>query len=260
MQNNTFSGLYLGQNLIVLDEVSSTNDYLKELLSNIKPLPEATAIMAIHQVRGRGQRGNTWNTLPGQNLTFSFVLYPQEFSALRTFYLNMLICLGVYQWLAPKLSGVTVKWPNDIYIGDRKIGGILIENTLTGVLVRNSVIGIGININQLDFPIELEQKATSLRIETMEDQPYSVSSCCLDLLTVIYTLYSQMNLNDTDTLLERYNSVLYRRGRLSYFPIDDVITLGTIKEVNADGQLVVVVANQERTFDLKEIEFLPPNS
>src|SRR5690606_5604299 len=93
LQNNTFSRLYLRQNLIVLEEVTSTNDYLKELLSNITPLPEATAIMATHQVKGRGQRGNSWLSQPSETLAISLVLYPKDFFIQQSFNLNMLICL-----------------------------------------------------------------------------------------------------------------------------------------------------------------------
>src|SRR5690606_9938898 len=97
LQNSTFSRLYLRQNLIVLEEVTSTNDYLKQLLSNIKPLPEATAIMANRQVRGRGQRGNVWIDELHATLALSLVLSPHELSVRHTFKLNMFVCLAIHK-------------------------------------------------------------------------------------------------------------------------------------------------------------------
>src|SRR5690606_39954239 len=95
LQNNTFSRLYLRQNLIVLEEVTSTNDYLKQLLSNIKPLPEATDIMANRQGRGRGQRGNVWIDEPHATLAFSLELYTPELSVWHSFILILFVCLSI---------------------------------------------------------------------------------------------------------------------------------------------------------------------
>src|SRR5690606_2306141 len=162
---NTFSGLYLRQNLIVLEEVSSTNDYLKELLSNIKPLPEATAIMANHQACGTGQRGSTWISQPGQNLMVSFVLYPKNITIAQTVNPTMALGIGIRQWVAGQVAGATVKWPHDLSIHARRIGRVLIDNQLSGTRIRSRLIGLGLNINQLDFPDTIAQRATSLRLE-----------------------------------------------------------------------------------------------
>src|SRR5690606_30287071 len=153
LQNNTFSRLYLRQNLIVLEEVTSTNDYLKQLLSNIKPLPEATAIMATHQVRGKGQRGNSWLDEPSETLAISFVLYPKDISIHQSFMLITLICVSCYRLAYTSPPDVQVKCPNNIYISGKNLGGVLIETQLSGQYIRSSVIGIGINIKQETFPI-----------------------------------------------------------------------------------------------------------
>lgn len=255
MQNNTFSRLYLRQNLIVLEEVTSTNDYLKELLSNIKPLPEATAIMATHQVKGKGQRGNVWLSKPAETLAISFALYPKDFSIEQSFNLNMLVCLGIQQWASTLLPDVQIKWPNDIYVGGKKLGGVLIENQLSGSHIRSSVIGIGLNIKQQAFPITIQDKATSLYLEKPKIPLQSLEHYGLSLLSTIMALYGSIDLQDTQQLLDTFNGCLFRKGVSAYYEIEGETFSGTILGVKSDGKLKILIDNQERLFDLKEISF-----
>ncbi|HLT86914.1 MAG TPA: biotin--[acetyl-CoA-carboxylase] ligase [Sphingobacterium sp.] len=255
LQNNTFSRLYLRQNLIVLEEVTSTNDYLKELLSNIKPLPEATAIMAIHQAKGKGQRGNLWLSKPAETLAISFVLYPKDFSIAQSFNLNMLICLGVQHWAGTFLPNVQIKWPNDIYVNDKKLGGILIENQLSGHHIRSSVIGIGINIKQQTFSTAIRDKATSLYIEEPTTSTQSLEHYGLSLLSTIMAFYESVDLRDTQPLLDAYNGSLFRKGIPAYYEIEGKTFLGIIQDVDSNGKLKILINGQERLFDLKEISF-----
>lgn len=256
LQNNTFSRLYLRQNLIVLDEVTSTNDYLKVLLSNIKPLPEATAIMANHQSQGKGQRGSSFLDSPGETLMISFVLYPIDLSLSQSFNLNMLVCLGIQQWASEWLPDIQIKWPNDIYVNNRKLGGILIENRLSGNRIRSSIIGIGINIKQQTFPADLQDKATSFCIEKPTIQPQSLQQYGLSLLYAILTLYGTIGLQDTARLMNAYNNGLFRKGVSAQYEVQGTTYSGIIQGVNRDGKLNVFINGQERLFDLKEIRFV----
>ncbi len=255
LQNNTFSRLYLRQNLIVLEEVTSTNDYLKELLSNITPLPEATAIMAIHQVKGKGQRGNSWLSQPAETLAISFALYPKDFSIQQSFNLNMLICLGIQRWASTLLPNVQIKWPNDIYVNDKKLGGVLIENQLSGSHIRSSVIGIGINIKQATFPIAIQDKATSLYIENPKVSAQSLEYYALSLLSTIIECYESIDLQDTQRLLDAYNECLFRKGIPTHYEIEGKTFLGMIQGVESNGKLKLLINEQEQLFDLKEISF-----
>ncbi|HEY5325424.1 MAG TPA: biotin--[acetyl-CoA-carboxylase] ligase, partial [Mucilaginibacter sp.] len=116
MQNNIFSGLFVGQNFITLNEVDSTNNFLKELLSNSKPLMEGTVIMAVNQFAGRGQQQNGWYATPGKNLTFSIFLKPHFLQVINQFDLIRVISLGVFDAISPLLGDkLKIKWPNDIY-------------------------------------------------------------------------------------------------------------------------------------------------
>ena len=255
LQNNTFSRLYLRQNLIVLEEVTSTNDYLKQLVSNIKPLQEATAIMANRQVRGRGQRGNVWIDEPHATLALSLVLYPPELSVRHAFNLNMFVCLAIHNWILELLPQVQIKWPNDIYVGDKKLGGVLIENQLSGSLIRSTVIGIGINIKQQSFPVTIRDKATSLYLERPSIAKQSLEHYALSLVSTIMAYYEHIDLRDTSHLLDRYNRTLFRRGIPASFEIGEATVVGTIQGVESNGKLNIIIDNQECLFDLKEISF-----
>src|ERR1035441_10550859 len=143
--------LFIGKNLITLDSVASTNNFAKDMLSNTRPV-EGTAIMAKEQYAGRGQMGNAWETESGKNLTCSFILYPEFLEADKQFFLNMAVALAVKDFCEHVLHDeIKIKWPNDIYYHDKKLGGILIENSISGNKISSSVIGIGINVNQTAF-------------------------------------------------------------------------------------------------------------
>ena len=124
--------LFIGQNHISLASVDSTNSFAKDLLTKEHP-PEGTIISATTQLKGRGQAGNTWAAEGGKNLTVSYILYPNFLEAAQQFYLNMAISLAVKDCCEEQTGGeFSIKWPNDIYYGDRKVAGILIENQLQG--------------------------------------------------------------------------------------------------------------------------------
>ena len=139
------------------EEVDSTNS---EALRHISELDNLTVLAAVHQTAGRGQRGNSWLTGKGENLTFSLVVkfdggaFP-PLKASRQFELTRRVTLGVADYLDSKGIGCAIKWPNDIYVRNKKICGMLIENILNGTFVAASVIGIGLNVNQMAFPPQL---------------------------------------------------------------------------------------------------------
>ena len=130
-----------------IEDVTSTNDYLSQLCKN-NETKEFYTVWAERQTAGRGQRGNSWESEPGKNLTFSIVLYPTVLKARQQFYLSMLVSTAVVYALNNYTKGFSVKWPNDIYWNDKKIAGILIENELEGNYVMQSIVGIGLNVNQ----------------------------------------------------------------------------------------------------------------
>ncbi len=132
--------------LKLIDSCRSTSSELD------RTAPHGFALMAREQTAGRGQRGNSWEAEPGKNITLSVMLRPDNLPALRQFEISEAVALGVADTVESLgIEGVAVKWPNDIYVGDRKIAGILIENSIRGANIAYSVAGIGLNVNQTEF-------------------------------------------------------------------------------------------------------------
>ena len=147
-----------------IDETDSTNNRLKQMLDDGQQLPDLYTLYTFYQTAGRGQQGNSWESEQGKNLLFSTLLRPADLNAADQFRLSMLAPLAIVNVLGSLLScPPAIKWPNDIYVGDKKLSGILIENTLAGSRLSASVIGVGLNVNQKRFlspapnPVSLTQ-------------------------------------------------------------------------------------------------------
>ncbi len=255
MQNNIFSGLFVGQNFIILKEVDSTNNFLKELLSNSKPLMEGTVIMAENQYAGRGQQQNGWHAEPGKNLTFSMLLKPAFLHLTDQFDLTRAISLGVFDALAPLLGGkLKIKWPNDIYYNDRKIGGMLIENLVQGGQIKNSIIGIGLNVNQDSFPAGLSN-ATSIKQILHAD--YDLKTLLSEICRHIEAWYLKIKAGNILAVRQAYLSRLYWLNESKSFKTQHNVFTGAINDVRDNGLLVIKNnIGEEIEFSLKEIEFL----
>jgi BirA family biotin operon repressor/biotin-[acetyl-CoA-carboxylase] ligase len=254
LQNNIFSGLFVGQNLVSLKEVDSTNNFLKDLVSNSKPVPEGTVIMAEAQYAGRGQRSNTWQSEPGKNLTFSLLLNPSFLSVQQQFDLTRAVSMGVYDALAPLLgSDLKIKWPNDIYYGDNKLGGMLIENILQGSQIKHSIIGIGLNVNQETFS-DTAHNATSIKKILQRD--YDLKNILAEICNHIEGYYLHLKAGRIEYLRDTYLSRLYWLNEARQFQSKGQVFKGTIKDVKDNGLLVVSRESGDDVYNLKEIEFL----
>jgi birA, biotin-[acetyl-CoA-carboxylase] ligase region len=254
LQNNIFSGLFVGQNLLTLKEVDSTNNFLKNLLSKSKPVPEGTVIMAETQYAGRGQQNNKWHAEPGKNLTFSLLLQPHFLDIAYQFDLNRAISMGVYDTLCPLLGNrLKIKWPNDIYYGDKKLGGILIENLLQGSQIKNAVIGIGLNINQGNFP---DDAVNATSVKQILHKDYPLNDILADICNNIEAWYLNLKAGKTNFVRDTYLSRLYWFNEEKRFKAAGQEFSGIITGVKDNGLLVVKHDNIETTYNLKEIEFL----
>lgn len=257
MQNNIFSGDSRPLNLIVLDEVTSTNDYLKSQLSNFKPLPEFTAIMARKQTKGRGQRDNSWLSAPNVNITFSLLLRPTFLKLKEHFILNMCISLGIIDWFRALQIDAKIKWPNDLMINQKKVTGILIENKSNSEGIKESVIGIGINANQKEFPTAIAEKASSIFRETNYFIP-SLADSCREIINHILKRYISLQNGEIsrERLLEEYNQNLFLRHQTSTYRANGEIFKAKILRVDEDGKLYLETNDGVTTFYFKEVEFL----
>ena len=138
--------------IIWLQSVDSTNEEAKRHISDIDNL---SVLSALEQTAGRGQRGNTWTSNAGENLMFSIVLKSPALMAEDHFALNEIAALSVSEFLSTYGIKAQIKWPNDIYVGNKKVCGMLIENSLRGEWIADSIIGIGLNVNQRNFDVTL---------------------------------------------------------------------------------------------------------
>lgn len=134
------------------ESLASTNNEAKKHITDYDNL---SVIATIEQSAGRGQGSHTWYTTPGKNLTFTIVFNPENLPASEALYLTRITTLSLLSYLAARGVRARIKWPNDIWVEDKKICGILIENILEGNLVHNSIIGIGLNINESGWPEDL---------------------------------------------------------------------------------------------------------
>ena len=255
MQNNIFSGLFVGQNFVTLKQVDSTNNHLKELLSNSKPLPEGTVIMADNQYAGRGQQQNGWFASPGKNLTFSLLLKPHFLPLNNQFDLTRVISLGVFDAFQPLLgAALKIKWPNDIYYNDKKLGGILIENLVQGEKIKNSVVGVGLNINEGDFP---DWVPNAISVKQILHGDYDKHFLLSDICRNIEAWYLNLKAGKVELVRKTYLSRLYWLNEQKAFKTGGGLLNGAITNVRDNGLLIVKNNNsRELEFSLKEIEFL----
>lgn len=254
LQNNNISNTTIGKNRIVLPRVASTNDYLKAKLSNSKPLPEGTVIMAVEQFSGRGQATTQWKSEPGKNLTASFLLHPSFLHPAKQFTLNIAICLAIRETLSRIINQkVEIKWPNDIYINGKKIAGILIENILQGSTWKYAIVGIGINVNQKQFPEGLKN-ASSLSILLHES--YSIDKLLNELCICIDQQYLLLRTGNAVEQRKLYRRCLFGLNEVRSFEIDGIRVEGKIVDVDESGKLMMDFNGHIAEFGFKEIAFI----
>jgi BirA family biotin operon repressor/biotin-[acetyl-CoA-carboxylase] ligase len=254
LQNNTFSGLFVGHNLITLKEVDSTNTFLKDAVSKSTPLMDGTVIMADRQFAGRGQSANSWQSEAGKNLTFSILLNPGFLPVESQFGLNKAISIALNDVLRKYIgAGVYIKWPNDIYINKNKIGGILIENIIQGTKIKHAIIGIGLNVNQVNFADNLKN-VTSLKQELHQD--YHLMGLLGEICSAIEARYLQLKSGLLKKINEEYLNRLYLKGEVASFKFNGSIEKGKIIGITEIGQLILETEGQIKYFNNKEIEFI----
>lgn len=200
-------------NVIEIPQTASTNALFAPG-GSFENAPDGTVVAAHTQTAGRGQRGNSWESEPGLNLTFSFLLTRLTLPATRQFELSMAISVGLTAYLrtlVPVPEWLTLKWPNDIYFADRKLAGILIENTLTGKDVTRSVTGIGLNVNQKTFISDAPNPISLSQICGMDFSLRPLLENAAQAIMESIDAYGVRNgCGSTQALLDDYTSMLWR--------------------------------------------------
>lgn len=241
--------------IVKLNAINSTNTFLKDLVRTSE-VENYTVVVTENQTNGKGQFENTWSSEKGKNLTFSILCKFSNLNVQRSFYLNCAISLAIYavvrNYIKKKLK---IKWPNDILSSNKKLCGILIENTVSNGKIVNAVIGIGLNVNQEIFPDALPN-ATSLKMLT--GNCYDKEVILDELITAIQAQMDLITAEKFSILKSNYEKVLFRNGEPAMFKNDRYGNfLGKILGITYQGKLVVELENERlEKFDLKEIQFI----
>lgn len=249
-------------NYIHLEEINSTNSYL---LAHPE-LEEATVVYTMRQTAGRGQVGNKWESEADQNISFSVQLKPTWLAPKDQFLISQVVSLAIASALtdiAKSQNALTpplcIKWPNDIYAGDEKLCGILIENSLQGSHIAQCVVGIGINVNQEVWRMGAPNP-TSLKRLGVETTPEDVLKVVVNRIMWLYD--EAKNEISAIGIRNRYYKNLYRNYGLH--PYQDAATgevfKASIKEVDPHGPLVLLTdMGETRKYWFKEVKFIHPN-
>ncbi len=251
--DNRRNSLVIGKVLLEFERLDSTNRYAWDMISDGKSI-EGTVVSAGFQTAGKGQVGNTWISDAGSNLLLSFILHPKFMLPKHQFDLNRVTSLAIRDCLQVLgIDNTSIKWPNDVLVGGKKIAGILIRNLISHNRIQASVVGIGFNINQQFEDGEI--KATSLhailgshqKTEEVRDILFS----CLD------KRYLQLKQGHNSKLHADYLKFLFRYETLSNYRLPDGKEfLGTIKGLDEYGRLIVEHEGIATVYSIKEIAFI----
>ncbi len=242
----------IGSTIVNLDTIDSSNNYAaKELLT--KSLKEGTVFVAACQQSGRGQGSSFWESEKGLNLTFSIILFPHQLEVVRQFSLSKAIALGLADFLSDEVSNVAIKWPNDIYVGDKKIAGILIETAISAGKFSRAIIGIGVNINQEKFTSDAPNPVS---LKNITGKNYDLTEMLNRVCEKIDHRYSQL-LERNSVIQTDYENLLYRKNVLAKYSSDGGELEGRIIGVGTDGSLLIeTIAGEVRSFQFKEVGFI----
>lgn len=253
---------FVGKNSKYLDICPSTNSLaFSEAING--DLPEGFAWIAGHQTAGRGQRGNTWDAEPNQNLTLSYLLRPPHHLIEKQFYLSKAIANGILAGLEAwsratqgENFNFEIKWPNDIYLDGIKMGGILIENNFQAGQWSFSIIGIGLNINQKQFE---NIRGTSLRSYLQLNQEIPLEEIYNYISQGIEESYDLFIKKQFSTIDAIYHERLFRRAQWALYEAANEKFEGKIIGVNEQGLLEIEKEFTVESYDLKEISFIFPS-
>jgi BirA family transcriptional regulator, biotin operon repressor / biotin---[acetyl-CoA-carboxylase] ligase len=231
--------------------VDSTNNYAMALAKAGKAT-HGTLVFAVDQQAGKGQRGRSWESRPGENIVLSAVLEPVVFQPAAAFGLSATVALACHDFFTryAGTESVTIKWPNDLYWNDRKAGGILIENQFKGLQWLLAIAGMGININQVEFP-PAARNPVSLRQITGRE--FDVRVLARELGDCLDRRYAQWEAGES--LIGAYNRVLYRRGEEVQLRKDNAVFRTRIEGVSPQGELLTRDV-LERHFGFGEVEWV----
>ena len=233
--------------------LNSTNLYALQILANRSAM-EPFWVRTDDQFAGRGQGKNTWTSEPGQNLTGTLTIFPAMFEASQQFVLSKTFALSAAAFLELFVDDVSIKWPNDLYSGDRKIGGILIETAIMGKFVNYAIHGIGLNVNQINFP---ESLPNPVSIGLLTGVKYSLTEMEDLFLLAFISYYSLIESGSFDEINRQYINKLFRYNQPAMFKEGENTFIASIKGVTEYGHLILQTnSGTTKTFAHQQVEYI----
>ncbi|NOR75354.1 MAG: biotin--[acetyl-CoA-carboxylase] ligase [Draconibacterium sp.] len=243
----------LSKKIIVLNEVDSTNNYANQLVLS-KAADEGTVIMTQFQKKGKGQLGNSWESESGKNILATLILYPRFLNAGKQFLISKIVSLSLVEFLKNETDDVSIKWPNDIYVGNKKIAGILIENSIKGNTLFSSLLGIGLNLNQIKF---LSDAPNPISLKQLTGKEYVVETVVSEISESILKWYKRIKTGGFSKIDSEYFYHLFRNGEWTKYSKDGNVFEARIIGIGKFGQLQLEVKDGSiNEFMFKEIEFV----
>jgi BirA family transcriptional regulator, biotin operon repressor / biotin---[acetyl-CoA-carboxylase] ligase len=241
------------QNFIFLTEVESTNNYANHLVLS-KAAEHGTVVLAQHQKMGKGQQGNSWESEFGKNLLMSIILFPDFLPATKQFYLSKIASLALANFVKSEKAEVSIKWPNDIYVGNSKLAGILIENSIKANHLDSSIIGIGLNLNQERFVSDAPNPVSLKQITGKDYKIEEVALKIWELLSFWFEKLQSRSFSEIDLI---YFNQLFRANEWALFAKQGIQFEARITGIGDFGQLIL----EERSgvsseYMFKEVEFV----
>ena len=239
-------------NIIKLDAIDSTNNYLKKLMVK-NELEDCTVVSTNFQYAGKGQMGSEWYSEKSKNLICSILKQNFSIKLKDQFLISIVVSLSILKSLQKfNIPNLTIKWPNDIMSVNKKICGVLIENIIKNNLIQSSVIGIGLNINQKYF----ENLPSASSMKNITGTHYDINEILTQILIELKNYFSLINELETDKILELYTSKMYRINKPSTFKLisSNEIFSGFIKGINRFGEIIIELEdNIIKTYKLKQV-------
>ncbi len=237
---------------IILEKVDSTNNYAMAKVQE-KLINTGDAAFAMEQTSGKGRWGKTWESQTGENIILSIAVEMQWLPVQQQFKLSMAVALACYDFFSKYCKKeIKIKWPNDIFINDRKAGGVLIENVVKGNLWQWAIIGIGLNINQVIFT-ELELSAISL--QQLTGKSYDVIQLAREVHTIVLGKLSALKTGEAKEMLKKYNENLFALNKKVSLKKGSIVFETKITGVSESGALLTKDVI-ERSFGFDEIEWV----
>jgi len=243
--------------IIKIDSTTSTNSELKKLCSE-QSLPSFSALVTQKQTAGRGQAGNSWESEPYKNLTFSVALFPENLPVKQSFFISRIFSLAVKETLDKYIEHVSIKWPNDIYYRDKKLCGMLIENELeiglsqiTGANISSSIIGIGLNVNQEKF---ISDAPNPVSLYQITNKIYDLDELLDSILQIAAEKYQQFLTGNINEIRSAYQNALYQKSDFYTYEDKNGTFQAKINGIEDDGTLILETKNKEiRRYQFKEV-------